>query len=149
MSEDPPPADQPGPEPVDVRCAQCDQIVPAGAPTCPACGKLAAVPVVTKTPVIVGVLGGFGLGMVLAIVLVTCALSSANLITTPATHALGGAIIILTAIILPAAIFLIGLRLATRGKPALGAFLMVGVALGSGLATPCTIPTVFAVFTQY
>jgi hypothetical protein len=144
------PAGQPEPvTPVDVRCAQCNQIVPAGAAACPACGKLVAAPVVTQTPVIVGVLGGFGLGLVLAVGLILAALYSASIISTPATHALGAVIIIMTAVVLPSAIFLIGLRLAMRGKPALGLFVMVGVALGSVLACPCTIPTVFAAFYNY
>jgi hypothetical protein len=141
------PDDQPGAvAPGRVRCAQCDQIVPAGSAACPACGKLTAVPVVTKTPVIVGVLGGLALGLVLALVFSTATISGANIFATAATRVLGAAIVILTAIVLPAGIFLAGLRLAMRGRPALAAFLMVGAALGFVLATPCTLPTVFEAF---
>jgi hypothetical protein len=126
------------------KCSSCGAEFEAGAPSCAACGKIVAAPVSNATPVITGCLGGFALGLVLTIV--AAVLGSSNYISHPGTRGLGVAIVLTVAIVLPAALFLAGLALAMRGKPALGTFLMTGAAIGFALPSPCTIAVLYEVF---
>jgi len=122
------------------KCSSCGAEVEAGAPSCAACGKLTAAPVKNTTPVIVGCLGGFALGLALgSAILFADIQGTAQIGAAPGSRVFVFVIVILVAVAFPIGVFLVGLAAAVRGKPAVGAFLMTGAEIGLALPSPCTI----------